>query len=92
MLSVSLGYVAQLVQMMAKFLELPLRYPVNPMGSRSSMFDLVTDKLSDKEREYVFGCIWLISLLLKLLFYCHECQPKSESHIPHYQYQYRYNS
>ena len=52
MLSVSLGYVAQLAHMMAKFLELPLRYPINPMGSRSSLFDLVTDKLSDKEREY----------------------------------------
>jgi len=51
MLSVSLGYVAQLVHMMAKFLELPLRYPIRVMGSRSSVFDIVTDKLTDRERE-----------------------------------------
>ena len=66
MLSVSLGYVAQLVQMMAKFLELPLRYPVNPMGSRSSMFDLVTDKLSDKEREYVLAYFIVIETFVLL--------------------------
>ena len=52
MLSVSLGYVAQLVYMMAKFLELPLRYPIKAMGSRSSVFDPVTDKLTDRQREY----------------------------------------
>lgn len=52
MLSVSLGYAAQLVYMMAKFLELPLRYPICPMGSRSSVFDVVTDKLTDREREF----------------------------------------
>ena len=69
MLSVSLGYVAQLVQMMAKFLELPLRYPVNPMGSRSSMFDLVTDKLSDKEREYVIFCCLFSFLLIETFIF-----------------------
>ena len=53
MLAVAVGYVAHLVYMMAKFTELPLRYPICPMGSRSSVQDLVTDKLTDKEREYV---------------------------------------
>ncbi|XP_047130460.1 UV radiation resistance-associated protein isoform X3 [Hydra vulgaris] len=52
MLAVAVGYVAHLVYMMAKFTELPLRYPICPMGSRSSVQDLVTDKLTDKEREF----------------------------------------
>lgn len=51
MLSVGLGNVAHLVYMMAKFLELPLRYPILVMGSRSAVIDVVTDKLTDKERE-----------------------------------------
>lgn len=53
MLSVALGNVAHLVYMIANFLELPLRYPVLVKGSRSSVIDVVTDKLADKEREYV---------------------------------------
>jgi len=52
MLAVAVGSVSHLVYMMAKFLELPLRYPINPMGSRSSVVDYVTDKLTDKEREF----------------------------------------
>ncbi|XP_065644380.1 UV radiation resistance-associated protein isoform X5 [Hydra vulgaris] len=52
MLAVAVGYVAHLVYMMAKFTELPLRYSICPMGSRSSVQDLLTDKLTDKEREF----------------------------------------
>ena len=51
MLAVAVGNVGHLVYMMAKFSELPLRYPIRPMGSRSSVMDLVTDKLTDKQRE-----------------------------------------
>ena len=51
MLAVAVGNVCHLVYMMAKFLELPLRYPLYPMGSRSTVVDYVTDKLRDKERE-----------------------------------------
>ena len=51
MLAVAIGYVAHLVYMMAKFMELPLRYPIRPMGSRSTIVDLVSDKVTDKERE-----------------------------------------
>ena len=51
MLAVAIGNVAHLVYMMAKFMELPLRYPIRSMGSKSSVADLVTDKLTDKERE-----------------------------------------
>ena len=53
MLSVALGNTCHLVTMMAKFMELPLRYPMRPMGSRSAILDLVKDKLVDREREYV---------------------------------------
>ena len=51
MLSVGFGNTCHLVNMLARFMELPLRYPLRPMGSRSSIFDLVTDRLLDKERE-----------------------------------------
>lgn len=51
MLAVALGNVAHLVYMMANFLQLPLRYPILVMGSRSSVVDVVTDKLTDKERQ-----------------------------------------
>ncbi|XP_065056759.1 UV radiation resistance-associated protein-like [Rhopilema esculentum] len=52
MLSVALGNTCHLVTMMAKFMELPLRYPMRPMGSRSAILDLVKDKLVDREREF----------------------------------------
>ncbi len=55
MLSVALGNTTHLVAMMAKLIELPLRYPLRPMGSRSSVLDLVKDRLTDKEREYAFS-------------------------------------
>lgn len=52
MLSVALGNVCHLVHMIAKFLELPLRYPIRGLGSRSSVVDFVTDKLTEKQREF----------------------------------------
>lgn len=51
MLSVALGNVCHLVHMIAKFSELPLRYPIRGLGSRSSVVDFVTDKLTEKQRE-----------------------------------------
>ena len=51
MLSVALGNTSHLVTMMAKLMELPLRYPIRPMGSRSSILDLVKDRLTERERE-----------------------------------------
>lgn len=53
-LSVGLGYVAHVVQMCSIFLHVPLRYPVHHYGSRSKIYDYITDKIPDKDREYVF--------------------------------------
>ncbi|XP_053542586.1 UV radiation resistance-associated gene protein isoform X2 [Ictalurus punctatus] len=51
-LAVALGYTAHLVLMISCFLQIPLRYPIMHRGSRSSVRDTITDKLSEKEREF----------------------------------------
>uniref|UniRef100_A0A672LQ23 UV radiation resistance-associated gene protein-like n=1 Tax=Sinocyclocheilus grahami TaxID=75366 RepID=A0A672LQ23_SINGR len=50
--AVALGYTAHLVLMISNFLQIPLRYPVINKGSRSSIKDTITDKLTEKEREF----------------------------------------
>uniref|UniRef100_A0A673Z0R1 UV radiation resistance associated gene n=1 Tax=Salmo trutta TaxID=8032 RepID=A0A673Z0R1_SALTR len=50
--AVALGFTAHLVLMISCFLQIPLRYPVIHKGSRSSIKDTITDKLSEKEREF----------------------------------------
>uniref|UniRef100_A0A8C2JKE3 UV radiation resistance associated gene n=1 Tax=Cyprinus carpio TaxID=7962 RepID=A0A8C2JKE3_CYPCA len=51
-LAVALGYTAHLVLKISSFLQIPLRYPVIHKGSRSSIKDTITDKLTEKEREF----------------------------------------
>ncbi|XP_065115740.1 UV radiation resistance-associated gene protein [Paramisgurnus dabryanus] len=50
--AVALGYTAHLVLMISYFLQIPLRYPIIHKGSRSSIKDTITDKLTEKEREF----------------------------------------
>ncbi|XP_056911606.1 UV radiation resistance-associated gene protein isoform X3 [Takifugu flavidus] len=50
--AVALGYTSHLVLMISCFLQIPLRYPVMHKGSRSSIKDTITDRLSEKEREF----------------------------------------
>ncbi|KAI7793786.1 putative UV radiation resistance-associated protein, partial [Triplophysa rosa] len=50
--AVALGYTAHLVMMISFFLQVPLRYPIIHKGSRSSIKDTITDKLTEKEREF----------------------------------------
>uniref|UniRef100_A0A3B4WMW8 UV radiation resistance associated gene n=1 Tax=Seriola lalandi dorsalis TaxID=1841481 RepID=A0A3B4WMW8_SERLL len=50
--AVALGYTAHLVLMISCFLQIPLRYPVIHKGSRSSIKDTITDRLTEKEREF----------------------------------------
>nr|CAD7408920.1 unnamed protein product [Timema poppensis] len=52
MISVALGFVAHLVQMVSVFLQVPLRYPIVHVGSRSKIIDLMADKIPDKDREF----------------------------------------
>lgn len=52
MISVGLGFVAHLLQMISYFLNVPLRYPLFHFGSRSTIMDHITDKISEKEREF----------------------------------------
>lgn len=49
--AVALGYTSHLVLMISCFLQIPLRYPVMHKGSRSSIKDTITDRLTEKERE-----------------------------------------
>jgi hypothetical protein len=51
MISVALGFVVHLVQMISIFLQLPLRYPIIHFGSRSKIVDHVAEKIPDKDRE-----------------------------------------
>uniref|UniRef100_A0A669DBQ2 UV radiation resistance associated gene n=1 Tax=Oreochromis niloticus TaxID=8128 RepID=A0A669DBQ2_ORENI len=51
-IAVALGYTAHLVLMISCFLQIPLRYPVIHKGSRSSIKDTITDRLTEKEREF----------------------------------------
>lgn len=51
-LSVALGYVCHLVYMIGKLLELPLRYPMVPAGSRSFAVDYTIEKVTDRDREF----------------------------------------
>jgi hypothetical protein len=50
MLTVALGYVCHLVAMTSNYLDIPLRYPMDHHGSRSSIADYIIDKLNDGER------------------------------------------
>lgn len=50
-LSVALGYVAHILLMCDHFLQVPLKYPITFMGSRSIISDHVTPLLMDKNRE-----------------------------------------
>lgn len=50
-LSVALGYVAHVLTMCSYFLQVPLRYPVVHMGSRSHIIDHISSILSDRDRE-----------------------------------------
>lgn len=50
-LAVALGYTCHVVGMIARFLQLPLRYPVNSHGSRSTIVDLTSEKVPEKDRK-----------------------------------------
>lgn len=51
MISVALGFVAHLVQMISIFLQVPLRYPIIHFGSRTKIVDHIAEKIPDKDRE-----------------------------------------
>ena len=53
MIAVALGYTCHLVVMISHFLDVPMRYPMEHLGSRSIIRDHILDKLTDKERELV---------------------------------------
>lgn len=41
-IATALGFTAHLVSMLAFYLNIPLRYPINPMGSRATIKDPVS--------------------------------------------------
>ncbi|KAK6622934.1 hypothetical protein RUM43_008786 [Polyplax serrata] len=51
-ISIALGFVTHIIQMISVFLQIPLRYPVVHYGSRSRILDPITDKMPDSEREF----------------------------------------
>lgn len=52
MLGVGLGFTCHLVTLISMFLDVPLRYPIEHRGSRSTIQDNIIDVLSDKERDF----------------------------------------
>ncbi|XP_067007488.2 UV radiation resistance-associated gene protein isoform X2 [Anabrus simplex] len=52
MISVALGFVTHVIQMISIFLQVPLRYPVIYFGSRSKIIDHVVEKIPEKDREF----------------------------------------
>jgi hypothetical protein len=65
MMSVALGLVAHLVQMVSVFLQVPLRYPIVHFSSRSRIVDHVA-KIPEKDREWVFKIALPLILALTL--------------------------
>lgn len=55
-ISIALGFVTHIIQMISVFLQIPLRYPVIHYGSRSRIIDEITDKIPDSEREF---CLYI---------------------------------
>eukprot|EP00042_Codosiga_hollandica_P054299 m.732801 g.732801 ORF g.732801 m.732801 type:complete len:76 (+) comp58873_c0_seq10:1389-1616(+) len=51
----ALGYVSQIVVMIAKYLQLPLRFPIKLLCSRTSIRDEISLGMLDKDREYDFA-------------------------------------
>lgn len=51
-ISVALGYVAHVLIMCASFLQVPLRYSIVYMGSRSHIIDHIAPALADRDREF----------------------------------------
>ncbi|XP_013415627.1 UV radiation resistance associated protein [Lingula anatina] len=52
MIAVALGATAHMVQMIAQFLDIPLRYAIDHRCSKSKIRDHITPKLPDKERDF----------------------------------------
>ncbi|XP_030757323.1 uncharacterized protein LOC115883148 [Sitophilus oryzae] len=50
--SVVLGYICHILIMCSIFFQVPLRYPMKHLGSRSVIYDQVSSLLPDKEREF----------------------------------------
>ncbi|KAI9208001.1 uncharacterized protein BJ171DRAFT_492332 [Polychytrium aggregatum] len=53
-IATALGYAAHLVMMIAFYLELPLRYSIKPMSSRSTIVDPVSSSLGPHPEQYEF--------------------------------------
>lgn len=49
--AVALGFVAHTTQMIAKFFNVPTRYPIIHYGSRSKIVDHINVNLPDSDRE-----------------------------------------
>lgn len=79
----ALGYVAHLTFMMSKYLEVPFRFPILPMCSRSHIKDEISTSTPDKERIYPlyskgkeraqfdYGVFLLNKNIQQLLNHCH---------------------
>jgi len=50
--STALGFASHLIHMLAYYLEVPLRFPLKPMSSRSTINDPITASLGDSRQDY----------------------------------------
>ncbi|KAK3754006.1 hypothetical protein QZH41_007678 [Actinostola sp. cb2023] len=93
-LSCSLGYACHLVYMISKILEVPQRYAMNPMGSRSTIMDFTIEKVADKDKEFplhtkgkekiqfYYGIFLLNKNIAQLRQYCNLGTPNLRNTLP----------
>lgn len=58
-IATALGYVAHILHLAAKYLEVPLRYPMIPMCSRSMILDEISQQTSPKYDFLLLCCLCL---------------------------------
>ncbi|KAF9430319.1 hypothetical protein BGZ94_007406 [Podila epigama] len=56
MVAIALGHVCHFVTMLAHYLNVPLRYPLTPMGSRAFVLDPVSLLVGPKDNAHYFAC------------------------------------
>ncbi|CAG8585070.1 8819_t:CDS:10, partial [Paraglomus occultum] len=66
-IATALGFTCHLVRMIAYYLEIPLRFPITPMSSRSSIRDPISSSIPAPRQGYVSGHMAVVAPLLYLV-------------------------
>ncbi|CAG8542227.1 9964_t:CDS:10 [Paraglomus brasilianum] len=66
-IATALGFTCHLVRMIAYYLEIPLRFPITPMSSRSSIRDPISASIPAPRQGYISGHMAVVAPLLYLV-------------------------